>query len=274
MKPETLFTPDLSPAFNAPPPAFEQGIAKTLETLQKQKAAPVMKKKLSAALIAAIVLLVALMGVVYAMSLSPTADMFGLFYGEEKRQTLLAGDNALINQSITLGDIAYTVDELIYKDGVIYGTATIKPKEGANVILMSEQCSVFDPAGYNVHWGDDPAPAGTKSYAELALEQDAKIILAKLLPNDLKINGKILENGDLGYFPTVRPDNSIHYTFELHSATEYEGEGIPKAPAYQLEMHAANWEVTQEDVWLREEPNDTWLTKYDWLIDFTPEPSK
>ena len=128
----------------------------------------------------ALVLLLALCGVAYAAYESITADIFGWSHGGNWKVELQNGDVAPMGQSYRLGDVTYTIEEMVYKtEGKfpgLYGVVRIAPAEGANVVIMPSDLSVNDPAGYLVHYGntgqtisdDDP------SYAELAAQRKRK----------------------------------------------------------------------------------------------------
>ena len=49
----------------------------------------------------------------------------------------------------------YTLDDVIYKDGTIYGSGVIRAAEGANIVLIDENSGIYEPAGYPLHYGKD-----------------------------------------------------------------------------------------------------------------------
>lgn len=250
-------------AFGPTPDDFAQRIDDTLRRLTSEKEDRVVKRKLRLAPV--LVLALALLaGAAVAAALYPrTAERFEGFYGEEFGAQLERGDSAQLNAALTLGDVVYTVSDVIWSDGVLYGTIVMAPAEGANIVLIPEDCELSDPAGYNIHYGEK-APEGAKSYLELARERGARIVLAKCVPDGYVIDGE-LKTGDIGYFDTAMTDGSIVSSFEVYG----ESGGIGRAPVYTLRLNPHNWEITPEGEWLREGEESTWL-KADWNVQVEP----
>lgn len=255
---------DWQKAYEPLPAALELRVAYTLSRLEEERS--VRKMSLRTAIIALAIVL-ALGGVAYAVIASQTAEYFGWFYGEEKKESLLAGDIAPSGESTSLGDVVYTLDDVIYKDGTVYGTGTIHPKEGANIVLMTEDYGVNEPAGYMLHYGEEDIPEDAPSYAELAREMGAKIILATCVANGVLNEDGSLNASEIGITLLPQRDGSIRFTFEFQGRSG--SEVIHRAESYRLSLYIANWEVTQEGDWLREEPENTWL-KTDWIVTVTP----
>lgn len=215
----------------------------------------------------ALVLTLLLGGVAYAVISSGTADMFGEFYGEELKESLLAGNivsvSALEKQ---VGDVIYQLDDVIYSDGRFYGSGVIRAAEGANVVLIPEDTDVNDPRGYAIYYGET-APEGTLSYLEAAQATGAKILLACGLADGLLDENGELFTAEVGRFFLPQEDGSIKFTFEICGSGE---QGIPPADTYKVQMYLSNWEVNEKGEWLREEPNNTWLRE-EWVFEVTLE---
>lgn len=254
-------------AFGPTPPAFSAGIDDTLSRLQREQEEKQVKKKVKFVPVLALVLAL-LAGIAAAAALYPrTAERFGLFYGESYRKRLERGDAAELDTSYTLGDVTYTVTDVIYESGVLFGTVVMEPREGANIVLIPEDVDVGDPAGYNIHDGEE-APLDAESYAQIAQERGARIVLAKCVPDGYLLDGELL-TGDIGYFDTATADGTIVSSFEVCGLNG----GIDRAETYTLRMNPHNWEITPQGEWLRGQDGtqDTWL-KADW--DVTVEPEK
>lgn len=239
--------------------------ARVRHTLKNLDAAPAARPRaLRTALIAALVLAL-LCGIALAVYESRTADLAGWFGGEERKEALLAGDIAPSGESTRLGDVVYTLDDVIYKDGTIYGSGVIRAAEGANIVLIDENSGIYEPAGYPLHYGKDyTVPDDALSYAELAKERGARLILAKCVAD-----GVLDENGEpdsVGYDQVPQPDGTIRFYFEFAGR---EG-GIERAESYDVILSIANWEVTPEGEWLREDPDNTWL-RDEWVVTVTPD---
>ncbi|NLD51610.1 MAG: hypothetical protein GX650_01830, partial [Clostridiales bacterium] len=141
MKKNALNSQRLKGLFPPPSPAYEESVQRTLQRLQSGKEIPVMKKKLSLGLVLALILSLLVAAAAVAAILSPTADIFGLLYGKEKHQALLKGDIAALGDSHPFDDLDIVLEEAVYQSEGdmqgLYGTGLIKPREGANVVLMA-----------------------------------------------------------------------------------------------------------------------------------------
>lgn len=253
-------------AFGQTPSAFSAGIDDTLRRLQSEQEAKQVRRKIKFVPVLALIL-VLLAGMAVAAALYPrTAERFGALYGEAFRDRLEQGDAAQLDTSCTLGDVIYTVTDVIYENGVLFGTVVMEPREGANIVLIPEDTDVGDPAGYNIHAGEE-APADAKSYAEIAGEHGARIVLAKCVPDGYVLDGELLV-GTIGYFDMVTTDGTIVSSFEVSG---WNG-GIDRAETYTLRMNPHNWEITPDGEWLRGQDDDTqntWL-RAEWDVIVSP----
>lgn len=215
--------------------------------------------------LALVIAIIAVAGIALAAMLSPTIDFFSSIYGKEteesKRyeQDLKGGIQMPVNQSWTLGQVQYDWADVIYveksqdnslKDSTLYGTVIISPVKGENIVLKMEDYDVKDPYGYNPFHGQE-VPKDAKSIAHVAEEKGAKIIQPKAFPVKLLVDGNPFEEefgGEFGYLP----DGRISYSFAIR---------VPLAKSYTIDMRLSNWEVLPDGIWLREEPNNTWLTE-------------
>ncbi len=160
-------------AYDPDPVRLEARVRHTLANLDAAPAAR--PRALRTALIAALVLAL-LGGIALAVYESRTADLAGWFGGEERKDELLSGDIAPSGESTRLGDVIYTLDDVIYKDGTIYGSGVIRAAEGANIVLIDENSGIHEPAGYPLHYGKDyTVPDDAPSYVELAQERGARL---------------------------------------------------------------------------------------------------
>ena len=237
-------------AYDPDPVRLEARVRHTLANLDATPAAR--PRALRTALIAALVLAL-LGGIALAVYESRTADLAGWFGGEERKDELLSGDIAPSGESTRLGDVIYTLDDVIYKDGTIYGSGVIRAAEGANIVLIDENSGIHEPAGYPLHYGKDyTVPDDAPSYVELAQERGARLILAKCVAD-----GVLDENGEpdsVGYDQIPQPDGTIRFYFEFAGR---EG-GIERAESYDVILSIANWEVTPEGEWY-DQDWDEWV---------------
>ena len=251
-------------AYDPDPVVLEARVRQTLARLDTLQAARprVLRTVLVAALVLALV-----GGVALAVYESRTAELAGWLSGEDKKEALLAGDIAACGESVQLGDVVYTLDDVIYKDGMVYGSGVIRAAEGANIVLMDENSNLFEPAGYPLHYGKDyTVPDDAPSYAQLAEERGAKLILAKCVASGVLDENGEPDSSEIGYDQIPQEDGTIRFYFEFAGQ---EG-GVARADSYDVCLSIANWEVTLQGEWLREDPNNTWL-KDEWVVTVTPD---
>ena len=226
-------------AYDPDPVRLEARVRHTLANLDAAPAAR--PRALRTALIAALVLAL-LGGIALAVYESRTADLAGWFGGEERKDELLSGDIAPSGESTRLGDVIYTLDDVIYKDGTIYGSGVIRAAEGVNIVLIDENSRIHEPAGYPLHYGKDyTVPDDAPSYVELAQERGARLILAKCVAD-----GVLDENGEpdsVGYDQIPQPDGTIRFYFELAGR---EG-GIERAESYDVILSIASLPSTNHE---------------------------
>ncbi len=259
---------DWQKAYNPPPEKLYNTVNHTLAGLPAQKPRRPMLLRVPVIALAA---LLALCGVAYALFQSQTAELFGWFYGDGKKAELLSGDIAPVGQSCQLGDVIYTFDDAIYQDGTVYGTGTMRAADGANLVLIAEDYGIHEPAGYALRYdGGEAIPDGAPSYAGLAEQKGAKIVLARCVANGVVNPDGSLNADCIGYSQLPQADGSIKFMFEFAGGSPDDpAMTLERSDSYDVSLHIANWEVNQYGEWLREEPNDTWLT-YDWVVTVAP----
>lgn len=236
------------------PPALDLRLAYTLARLEEENPRPRKLTLRTAALVLA--LLLALGGVAYAVLVSNVADIYGWFYGKEKKESLLSGDRAMTEQSYTLGDVVYTVDEVIYAGGTLYGTGVMRPREGANVVLLASGHSIGEAAGYNLHiGGDEEVPEDAPSYLEVAEERGAKIVTPLCNVLGYEQEDGSLSSSEVGIISLQNADGSIRFTFEFEGTQNK----IPRAEAYVIRLKVAHWEVDREGYPLRDDDENTYM---------------
>ena len=254
---------DWRKAYEPLPPQLETRVKRALAALDDASKRRFQVR--TAVLVLALVL--ALCGVAYAVFESRTVELFGRLYGEGTKRELLSGDLAGVGQSARLGEVVYTLDDAVYKDGTVYASGTIRPADGANVVLLAEDYSVNDPAGYLLFYGKEEIPDDAPTYAELAEARDAKLLYVDAIANGVLDEKGELNASSVGYGVLPQKDGTVRFFFEFAGG---ESE-IARADQYEVSVYIANWEVTPEGEWLRTEPENTWLQE-DWIV--TVEPQK
>jgi len=253
-------------AYEPIPQALEYRVKHTLAHLDDVPKAT-RKLSLRTALLA-LAMLLALCGVAYAIFESITADIFGWSYGGKWKEELQQGDFATMGQSHALGEVTYTIEEMVYKtEGKyqgLYGVVRIAPTEGANIVIMPDDLSVNDPAGYLLHYAnaDQPIRDDDPSYAVLAAQRGAKLLVVRAAVNSITVGG-VAYCDCFGESWLPQADGTLLGTVEI-------SDDLPRANSYELNLWVSNWETTPDGIWLREEPGSTWLRE-DWVVTVSPK---
>ena len=249
-------------AYEPLPDKLHQTVCCTLNELEEKKA----KKPSAKTVVLVMALVLAVCGTAVALIDSKTADIFGWFYGEETKEALLSGDMAVSGESYTLGDVVYTLDEAVYSEGTLYGTGTIAPKDGANVVLMAEDYSVNDPAGHMLHFGDEEIPADAKTYLQLAEETGASILQVRLIPNGIMVNGELTCTDSIGGEVIPQTDGTFRFTFEISN----EEGSLERQDSYELNLYIRNAVMDANDTL---SDREQWETT-DWILTVVPQTEK
>lgn len=207
---------------------------------------------------ALLALVLTLGGVSYAVVGRRTAELFGWLYGGNWQDELQNGTYAPSGQQAVLGDVTFTLEEMVYKtDGEmqgLYGVVHIAPTDGKNIVLLPDDLSEDDPAGYLLHYGDvgETIPLDAPSYAELAQERGASLLRVRAAVDSLAWNGQTYK-GSVGESWLPQKDGSILGTLEI-------ADDLPYADSYELELYVSAREASQSE-WQRET----------WNVTVTPE---
>lgn len=258
---------DLKEMYGSTPERFRSRVRIALAQAEAQ---PVRKRVYGwrTVLIAALALTLVL-GAAAAAFHSQVAEYFGGFYGGSLREELLAGKIAQQEQSLTLGDVTYTLEEVVYIDNGLYGVGRITPaKEG--VVLLAEDYQVTDAAGYGIYYGPESrAPEGAPSYADRAKENGGKILMVTTVPEAVGVDGgTVLPLASAGYSLYPQMDGSVVFAFEIPT-----GVAVEDGQEYVIRLWSSNWQVTPDGEWLCEGENDTYLGE-SWDAVVTPERAK
>ena len=254
---------DLKSMFGSTPDSFTARIRYTLDKADKPIARPVLRVALAAALIMTLVLSAGV-----AMFHSQVAEYFGS-YGEDRRQELLEGNISQEEHSAQIGDVIYTLQEVVYIDNGLYGVGRITPAND-QVVLMAEDYQVTDAAGYGLYYGPDShAPEGAPTYAEVAQQKNARIIQVTTVPEAVGVDGgTVLPLATAGYSLHPQQDGSVQFVFEIST-----GVAVEEGAEYVIRMWSSNWQVTPDGERLREEPNDTYQGE-NWDAVVYPKPAE
>lgn len=257
---------DLKTMYGSIPESFSGRIRSTLAHAAPVRThrKPVLRVALAAALIMTLMLSCAA-----ALFHSQVAQLFGWRNDGAFEEELLSGRIDQQEQSLQAGDVIYTLQEVVYVDNGLYGAGRITPANDT-VVLMAEDYQVTDAAGYGLYYGPDSrAPEGAPTYADLALQKNARILQVHTVPEAVGVDGgTVLPLATAGYSLYPQTDGSVQFVFEIPT-----GVAVEEGDEYLIRLWTSSWEVTPDGKWLREEPNDTCLGQY-WDVIVTPKPAE
>ena len=261
------------------PASFSHRVAYALRQCEKEETKPMKRKVVVGVLIA--VFCLAMTTTVVAAVLSKTTEFFVFEYGELYREKLESGVVVQVNQSATLNGVTFTLDDAVitpsqtnYLTDVgevdppvdtidFYATGIISPAEGENVILLADEYTVTDPAGYALYYENWPkAPEGAPTYAELAEEKGAVIRMVSCYAHGIinEETGEVYLNTTGGVLIPLQ-DGTVQVGIEIPSENIY-----PQQDSYRMSICIAT-----EDIDLEGNPIEGTRHEEAWIVTLVPE---
>ena len=258
---------ELRHMYGSTPQSFRNRIQQTLahaRVQENRKSRPLLRVIIVTALLVTVTL-----GVCTAMFHSQVAEYFGWFYGEKLQRELLDGNIAQQEQSVQIGEVIYTLQEVTYIDNGLYGVGRIT-SANENIVLLAEDYAVTDAAGYGLFYGPESrAPEDAPTYAEKAKLMQADIVYVSTVPEAVGVDGgTVLPLSTVGYSLLPQQDGSVTFAFEIAT-----GVAVEEGSEYIIRMWSSNCQVTPEGEWLNQEPNDTYQGQ-SWDAMVYPKPAK
>ena len=197
----------------------------TQRVLANVKGEEPVKKKLSTALVLCIVLGLAIIGTAYAiLSSSQVAEFFGQHWGHDYGDWLQGGKVAQIGETVTLGGVDFTLDEVVYRDRGVYGVGTARVKSDKDVLLPMDLVDGWDLE--EVSQGEE-----AQTLIRLAKEKNGRMLSIDCYPQRIGVdNGSMVNSGDVGVYNLRNEDGSITFSFETG------GYALEDGTTYQLEL--------------------------------------
>ncbi len=186
------------------------------------------KKKLSAALVICIIAVLSLIGTAYALSSSQVAAFFGLHWNKELGESLKAGKVAQIGESVTVGDVVFTLDEIVYKNRALYGVGTARPVHENDVIIPMDLAEDLEYFAQNEE---------ARALVEKAKASGGRMFTTEAMPTKIGVDeGTMLMPGCIGYYDLANEDGSVTFSFEAS-----DGFAVNEGVSYQIMMESWVW---------------------------------
>ncbi len=212
--------------------------------------------------LAAALVLVLLAAVAIAANLPSVKERFGDAYGKRVEDKIDEGAVAHPAQSIQVGDVIYSLDEVVAMEDGLLGVGHITPANDG-VVLIAEDYLPDDAAGYGLHYGEESkAPEGAPTYAQIAAERNARLLSVQAVAEAVGVDGgEIIELGSAGYDFYPQQDGSVQFMFELPA-----GIAVEQGTSYAIRLWVSSCEITAEG----ESVEETYLGE-EWTVEMEPK---
>ena len=225
----------------------------TQRVLANAKGEEPVKRKISLALVLSIVGILAVMGTAYALFSSQVAEFFGQHWGRDYSNWLQGGKIAQIGETVTLGDVNFTLDEVVYRDRGIYVVGTARVTNDKDVLIPMDVADGWELE--EVMQGDE-----AQSLIRQAKESGGRMLSIDCAPERIGVdNGSMVNAGDVGMYNLRNEDGSITFSFETG------GYALEDGTTYQLELSIDVDEWT-EDGMVNNDP----VEPQTWTVSFQP----
>ena len=213
-----------------------------------------MKKKLSGGLILALVLTLLLIGSAYAAFSSQVAEFFKTKWNPEMGEWLEKGKAAQIGETVRLGGVSITLDEIVYRSRGLYAVGSVRALDEKDVLVPSGM--TYGAEGFR----DGEA---ARSLIDQARKSGGRLLTARCVPHQIAVDGgEALPAGGFTYSDKKNQDGSLSFGFQVVN-----GLAITEAKKYTLKLSLETEELTENGI----ERNGTW-EKTSLTVEFTPQP--
>ncbi|MBQ8094577.1 MAG: DUF4179 domain-containing protein [Clostridia bacterium] len=214
--------------------------------------APV-KRKISLALVLSVVTILAVMGTAYALFSSQVAEFFGQHWGHDYGSWLQGGKIAQIGETVSLGGVDFTLDEVVYRDRGIYAVGTARVKDKKDVLLPMDLADGWDLE--EVSQGEE-----AQALIRQARESGGRLLSIDCIPERIGVdNGSMVKTGDTGMYNLRNPDGSITFSFETG------GYALEDGTTYQVELYIDVDEWTEAGM-----VKNSRIEPITWTVSFAP----
>ncbi|MBR1711170.1 MAG: DUF4179 domain-containing protein [Clostridia bacterium] len=219
----------------------------TQRVLANAKGDKPVKRKISYALVLCIAAILALVGTAYAMFSSRTAEFFGKHYGQDYGDWLQGGKIAEIGETVTLGAVDFTLDEVVYRDREIYAVGTARARNDLDILLPMDMVD---------GWEFEEVSQGEEARALISQAEKTGGMLLSIdcIPQRIGVDhGSMMNVGDVGMYNLRNEDGTITFSFEtggyaLEDGTTYQMELFIDVDAW-TETGKLNDDPIQPEIW-------------------------
>lgn len=220
---------NLRDAFGPVPDACHDALMKAARSVKEEE--PV-KKRVSAAFVVCFIFALAVIGTAYALTSSQVAEFFGLHWNQELGESLKEGKVAQIGESVTVGDVVFTLNEIVYKNRALYGVGTARPVHENDVIVPMDIAE--NPEYFTIN-------EEARALVEKAKASGGKLLTTDSMPTKIGVDeGTMLTPGCIGYYDIPNGDGSVTFSFEAS-----DGFAVNEGTSYQILMESWVWQMNE-----------------------------
>ena len=225
----------------------------TQRVLANAKGEEPVKRKISLALVLCIALGVAIIGTACALlASSQVADFFGQHWNQELGESLQQGKVAQIGESVTIGDVVFTLEEIVYKDRALYGVGTARPVKEKDVIIPMDMAE--DPEFFAMN-------GEALALAEQAKTTGGRMFATSSMPLKIGVDeGTMLMPGSVGYYDVANGDGSVTFSFEAS-----DGFAVNEGTSYQIRMESDVRQIDEDGRTV-----EGTMQRTEWTVSCTP----
>lgn len=213
------------------------------------------KRKISLALVLTVVLGIAAMGTAYALFSSQVAEFFGKHWNKELGSWLESGKVAQIGETVDLGGVAFTLDEVVYKDRGIYGVGTARAKDEKDVLMPMDLAD-----GWEIEQAEPIEEALT--LLRQAEKAGGRLLTIDCWPEKIGVDGGSMVNtGDVGAYNVRNEDGSLTFSFETGGYALQDGTLYRLALSVDVDEWTADGKVQDDPV-----KPQTWAVEFEPVV--------
>ena len=199
--------------------------------IAQAKGEPEMKKKMTSSLVLVIVLCLALIGGAYALFSSQVAEFFGKHWNKDMGDWLQDGKIAQVGESVSVGDVVFTLDEVVYRNRGIYGVGTARPVNTKDVLVPMDMAD---------DWGTWSQKKEGKDLIFLATVTGGRLLTVNCIPDKVGVDEGTMLTVNAGVYNVRNEDGSITYSFETS------GYALEDGTSYQMALDYETAELSPE----------------------------
>ena len=210
-------------AMNAALSGLQEDPWLTGRVLANAKGEEKVKKKRISALALVVILIIALIGTACAVFSSRIGEFFSRTWNREMGERIGEGKIAQIGESVTVGDVVFTLEEIAYRDRALYGIGTVRAVDEKDVLVPYD---IANEPEYFVSSEEG------KAYIAKAKETGGRLLTAEAIPMSIGVDeGPMLTPGSIGYYDEDNGDGTLTFSFEAS-----DGFAVNEGTSYQIGM--------------------------------------